>query len=42
VLENHALQKGLNDVLLFGSEPGDGFKLELEGIVWSPLVLGEK
>jgi hypothetical protein len=42
VLENHALQDGLDDVLLFGGEPGDGFKLELEGIVRSALVLGKK
>ena len=42
VLENHALQEGLDDVLLFAGEPGDGLKLELEGVVRPALVLGEK
>ena len=35
-------QEGLDDVLLFGGEAGDGFELELEGVVRSPLVLIEK
>ena len=42
VLENHALQDRLNDVLLFGGESGDGLKLEPKLIVGATFASAKK
>ena len=42
VLQNHALEDGLDDVLFLAGEAGHGLELELEVVVGAALVPGEK
>jgi hypothetical protein len=42
LLENHAVEHLLDDLLGLGVELGDGFELELESIIGAAFVLVEK